>query len=286
MDPDGIEIVPAPEELRPVVRRYMYLNQRLEEPMVVRPKPTGYTYFANFFGDPPGYYVVIDGQIYPQSSRWHLPGQIVDHDIAVHHPNNHQALYCELSATGLHRLFGVPGEQTTGKAPPLFEIAPDFEALARQHFIRGPESTRDEHIAEANAFFLALAKRAGSGDPLVEDAVALLEAKNGAVRVAEICERLGVDPRQLNRRFNHIVGVNPKFFGQVLQINWVVGLLYFNDAAKLSEIAQDAGFHDQSHFHRAMKRFFSEGPREFLASDHVLFKTFLGASRRFGPTSE
>jgi AraC-like DNA-binding protein len=285
MDGSDVEMVPAPPQLRPFVRRYMYINLRLEAPMVVRPKPTGYTYLANFFGAPPAYYVIVDGQTYPQTSRWHLPGQIVDHDIAVHHPDSHQALYCELAATGLYRLFGVPGEQTTGKAPALREVAPDFESLARQHFIRGPEGTRDEHVAEANTFFSVLAERAGQGDALVEDAVALFEAANGAVRVAEICERLSTDPRQLNRRFNHIVGVNPKFFGQILQINWVVGLLYFNDTATLTEMAHEVGFHDQSHFHRAMKRFFNEGPRDFLASDHVLFKTFLGASRRFGPAS-
>jgi AraC-like DNA-binding protein len=81
------------------------------------------------------------------------------------------------------------------------------------------------------------------------------------------------------------VGVNPKFFGQILQINWVVGLLYFNDVSTLTEMAHEAGFHDQSHFHHAMRRFFNEGPREFLASDHMHFKAFLGSSRRFGPSS-
>ena len=258
-------------------------NRRLETALVVRPKPTGYTYFANVFAD---FGLVVDGRTFHSRAGWYLPGQIVDHEIAVHHQERHQALYCELSSTGLYRLFGVPGEETTGKTPLLAEIGGDFESIARQHFVLGPEGTRDEHIAEANAFLLALAKRAGPGDPLVEDAVALFETKNGAIRVAEICEQLGSDPRQLNRRFNHIVGVNPKFFGQILQINWVVGLLYFNDTATLTQMAHEAGFHDQSHFHRAMKRLFNEGPREFLTSDHVLFKTFLGASRRFGPASE
>ncbi|HEY7552952.1 MAG TPA: helix-turn-helix domain-containing protein [Hyphomicrobiaceae bacterium] len=285
MQPTDVDIVPAPEHLRPFVRRYMYANRRLESELAVRPKPTGYTYFANCFGDLPAYHVVVDGQAFPQSSRWHLPGQIVDHDIVVHHPDRHQMLYCELSATGLYRLFGVPGERTAGRAPPLPEIGAEFDALARRHFVRGPDDTREEHIAEADAFFTALAERAGSGEPLVEAAVALFEAGDGGLRVGDICERLNADPRHLNRRFNQIVGVGPKFFGQVLQINWVVGLLYANDAAKLSDIAQAAGFHDQSHFHRAMRRFFNEGPREFLASDHVLFKTFLGASRRFGPAS-
>ena len=133
---------------------------------------------------------------------------------------------------------------------------------------------------EANVFFSRLAEKALPGDPAVERAVAMFEAANGAIRIATICEEVGLSPRQLNRRFTHIVGVGPKFFGQILQINWVVALLYFNDTATLTEIAHEAGFYDQAHFNRAMRLFFSEGPREFLRSNHLLFKTFLGASRR------
>ena len=205
--------------------------------------------------------------------------------VVVHHGDSHRALYCELSATAHHRLFGVAGEHMAGKAPALAEVAANFEALAREHFVLGPQASRDQHVAEANAFFHALAGQAGPADALVENAVALFEDANGAIRVSDVCKQLSADPRQLNRRFNHIVGVSPKFFGQVLQINWVLGLLYFNDTATLTDIAHDTGFHDLSHLHRAMRRFFSECPREFLQSDHVLFKTFLGASRRFGPSA-
>jgi AraC-like DNA-binding protein len=285
VDLSDVEILPAPGHLGRFVRRYMYANRRLRAPLVVRPKPTGYTYFANCFAGPFAYSAVVDGQPVPQCSRWHLPGQIIHHDITVHHPDVQQILYCELTATGLYRLFGVPGKQTTGRMPPLSEIGETFEALARKHLVRGPEGTRDQHIEEANAFFAALAESSHPGDPLVEQAVDLYETTNGAVRVGDICLQLNADPRQLNRRFNHIVGVSPRFFGQVLQINWVVGLLYANHAMTLTQIAHEAGFHDHSHFHRAMRRFFDEGPREFLKSDHVLFKAFLGASRRFGPAS-
>jgi AraC-like DNA-binding protein len=285
MDASDVEMIPAPERLRPFVRRYIYANRPLETPLIIRPKPTGYTYFANRFGSIDTDFVVVDAHKSPLDSRWYFAGQIVDHDITVHRSQRHEVLYCELAATAVHRLFDVPAERITGKAPSLGEIKLELESVAREHFVLGPASARDEHVEEANAFFLALAERAGLGDPLVEEAVAMFEAENGAVRVTDICERLGTDQRTLNRRFRHIVGVNPKFFGQILQINWVVGLLYFNDAATLTEMAHKAGFHDQSHFHRAMRRFFNEGPREFLASDHVLFKTFLGASRRFGPSS-
>lgn len=116
-------------------------------------------------------------------------------------------------------------------------------------------------------------------------AVRLIEEANGALRIADICREVGLGPRQLNRRFQSIVGLSPKTFAQILQINWVVALLYANDTAKLTEIAHDAGFYDQAHFNRAMQRFFNEGPREFLRSDHPAFRTFLAGSRRYGPTS-
>jgi AraC-like DNA-binding protein len=77
--------------------------------------------------------------------------------------------------------------------------------------------------------------------------------------------------------------MSPKRFAQIMQINWVVSLLYANDKAKLAQIAQDAGFYDQAHFNRAMQRFFRQGPRRFLESDHPGYRAFLAASRRFGP---
>jgi hypothetical protein len=199
MDPDGIEIVPASEELRPFVRRYMYVNRRLQAPLVVRPKPTGYTYFVHFLRPPPAAHVVVDGHASPLDSRWHFAGQIVDHDIVVRHEKAHQALYCELSATGQHRLFGAPGEATTGKAPPLCEVANDVENLARERFTLGPDATRDEHVGQANAFFQALAQRAAPGEPLVEDAVQPCRRREPEILLSDSADQLGGGPALLQR---------------------------------------------------------------------------------------
>src|SRR6266545_240521 len=168
MEVSDVQMIPAPERLRPFVRRYMYTNQQFEAPLIVRPKPTGYIYFSNRFGSIDTNFVVVDGQKSPLDSRWHFAGEIVDHDITVHHSQGHEVIYCELSATAFHRLFHVPGERITGKAPRLDQIRPEFESLARRHFVLGPGNPRDAHVQEANAFFRALAERAGSGDPLVE----------------------------------------------------------------------------------------------------------------------
>jgi AraC-like DNA-binding protein len=283
LDPTEFEIVLPPEALRPFLRRYLYAVRASAGPVVIRPKPTGYTYFSNFLEVSPAGYFTINGKKNDPVGRWYLPGQIVDHEIEVRIERSDLVIFCEFAATGRHRLLGLPGDRFVGESPSLIEACPEYEPIAHACFTAAPGAPRSVHLAEVNAFFARLAEQARPADEEVERAVAMFEAANGAVRVAAVCEEVGLSPRQLNRRFTHLVGVGPKFFGQILQINWVVSLLYANDLPSLTQIAHEAGFYDQAHFNHAMQQFFSEGPREFLQSDHVFFKSFLGESRRFGP---
>ncbi len=285
MEPRNFEPVSASEELRPWVRRYLYANRMLRSDLTIHAKPTGYSYFSNFFGVNGGDGGVINGRAFDRVSRWFLYGQTSDHDVYFHHRRALQLIVTELSATAHHRLFGIPGHRILGLAAEFEDVAPDQALIAREFFTLGPEAARDDHVREADGFFLRLAENALPADPVIEEAVRLFEMENGAVRIADLCGQLGVASRELNRRFRDVVGVSPKFFGQVMQINWVIGLLYSDDRAKLAQIALDAGFYDQAHFNRAMQRFFQEGPREFLRSDHPAFRSFLAASRRFGPAS-
>ena len=69
MEPADVETVPVPDQLRQFVRRYVYANKRLATPLVLRPKPTGYIYFASFFGNRSDYFCVVDGQRIPFNAR-------------------------------------------------------------------------------------------------------------------------------------------------------------------------------------------------------------------------
>jgi AraC-like DNA-binding protein len=284
MERGDFEIVTPPDELQPFVRRYLYANRPLKTGLVFDGKPTGYAYFCNFFESPKGTYGVIDGRRF-EPEHLFLIGQTLEHDVHYHHAHALELLICELAATAPFRLFGIAGSRVFGMASSFEEAVPPCADFARDCFRLGRSSSREGHIAEANAFFSQMSERASPPDPLVERAIELIEAANGSVRIAEVCSQIGGGERQLNRKFRHFVGLSPKCFARVLQINWVVALLYANDTAKLTEIAQDAGFYDQAHFNRAMQRFFNEGPREFLRSNHPAFRSFLAGSRRYGPSA-
>jgi AraC-like DNA-binding protein len=285
VDATDLDVVMPPEALTPFVRRYIYADVELAHPLAIQPKPTGYMYFVNCFGDSGGDFVSVDGDRRPRWSRWYFVGQIVDHAIRIDYATRLAWIACEFSPTAFYRLFGIPAVRITGMVPPLQAVRPDLASFAEENFRQRLGAPREQHVDELSLFLSKLAERSGAPDPVVERAVAMFEAANGAVRIDDICRAVGVGPRHLNRRFVQLVGIGPKYFGQILQINWVVGLLYFDNQGTLAAIAQEAGFYDQAHFNRAMHRFFREGPREFLKSEHVAFKTFIGASRRFGPGS-
>lgn len=274
-EPD-FEEVQAPGELRPWVRRYLYANRPLASDLNVQAKPTGFCYFVNFFGGNRGDYLTIDRRVVSRRTRWFLCGQITDHDLRFCHRHSLRVTIAELTATGHHRLFGTAGSEILGLAAELADIAPERACLAGRCFSLGPGGSRDGHVAQANAFFTRLAERCLPADEAVEHVVGAIERNHGMVRIAQLCAQTGIAPRELRRRFQHAVGMSPKFFAQVMQIKWAVGLLSAQDEASLAVVAQEAGFYDQAHFNRAMQRFFSESPSAFLRSDNRSFRSFYG----------
>jgi len=108
----------------------------------------------------------------------------------------------------------------------------------------------------------------------------MLEQSNGSARIDQIAAELKVSERTLCRRFQRIVGMTPKYFGQVRQINYAVEMLMADDVAALTAIAHQGGFYDQSHFIKAMHTFFEQGHQQFLNSRDPELATFLGKSRR------
>ncbi|MGH8085659.1 MAG: helix-turn-helix domain-containing protein [Lysobacter sp.] len=286
MELRNFESLASAEDLRPFVRRYLYANRRLDADLTVHAKPTGYTYLSSFFGQNYGDCGVVDGRAFRRTSRWFFLGMLTDHDVVFHHVRSLQLIVTELAATGHYRLFGIPGRCVLGMAASLHEVTSDSVAeIARTCLVLGPDASRTDHVTESNAFFRRLAENALPEDVAVERAVSLIESEMGAVRIGEIGERLGIGSRELNRRFTRIIGMSPKVFARIMQINWAIGLLYANDKSALANIAQEAGFYDQAHFNHAMRRFFNEGPREFLLGEHPTFRSFLAGSRRFGPKS-
>ena len=103
--------------------------------------------------------------------------------------------------------------------------------------------------------------RARPADPMITAAVAWL-ARHPSARVDRLAAELRVSPRHLHRRFAEAVGYGPKTFQRVARFQRLLGLGAGARRAGdgLSQLALDAGYADQAHMTREVRRLAGRTP--------------------------
>lgn len=100
--------------------------------------------------------------------------------------------------------------------------------------------------------------------------------RNGIVSQTELLDKIRMGPRHFRRRFKEIIGVSPKYYCKVVQLNAIFDLLKIRETEKLHHLALDCGYYDQSHFINDFNRLIGESPEKFLNGEHAFVKTYLG----------
>ena len=275
--PDALYSIHSPrKELRPFVRRLFAADTRIAGTLRVRPGPTGYNYLGWYCAGRAR--IVVDGAA-RVCTGLHFSGQIQGQEVEVVYTRTRLVhVLAEFTATGLTRLTHVLGKRIRGSTMPVGEAAPELAKFLPARLDGSGASLR----ARLDAFQRGLAALAESAAPpmdYLDEAVKLIEDEGGQIAVANVARRLGVSPRQLQRRFNDVVGIGPKYFAKVIQLNVALGALLNDDQAYLAALSHDCGYYDQAHFAHVMQEFFRQGPGEFLRSRDRVLATFLGRSR-------
>jgi AraC-like DNA-binding protein len=86
---------------------------------------------------------------------------------------------------------------------------------------------------------------------------------SGDVSLKKIQTNLNVSERTFERKFEEHVGISAKLFSKIQQFQASLKQLRTNRFDKLSDIAYENGYADQSHFNRTFKRFTGLSPMEF-----------------------
>jgi AraC-like DNA-binding protein len=75
------------------------------------------------------------------------------------------------------------------------------------------------------------------------------------VRISGLLNYLGVSERPFERRFRDAVGVSPHQYLRILRFQEAVRLLRMGQFRKMSDLASDLGYADQSHFIKEIREF-------------------------------
>lgn len=83
--------------------------------------------------------------------------------------------------------------------------------------------------------------------------------------IATICDRLEISERSLRRRCHQVFGYGPKTLDRILRFQRFLRLARRPGEARLSVLALEAGYADQAHLTREMRRLSSLSPSMILS---------------------
>lgn len=93
--------------------------------------------------------------------------------------------------------------------------------------------------------------------------VQLMLHHRGNISIPELCHHSGYSARTISSSFNDYYGFSPKAFNMMLRYQQSLEKLMKNRGGRLTDLATDVGYADQSHFFRQFKHFNGQGPKEF-----------------------
>lgn len=267
-----------PPELTPYIRQVMVTDNEETKYTSYQAWPSGYSFFHYIHG---GYFhALVDGDEFTKGpGEMFIAGVIDKQDIVVSFSGRYSEIVSEFTALGMYQLTGVSGRTCQGRAVDIKMFDPSVRSRCKEFIsqCRSEASTMTSRDCLALWYELLndLAHQPFETPEYLSEAIRRIEHAKGLIKLKQLCEELNISERQFNRKFSEIVGIAPKYFIRIGQINYAMQCALAGDREYFSMIAASSGYHDESHFIRAAKSFFGQPPKEFLSSEQEIWFEFI-----------
>lgn len=167
-----------------------------------------------------------------------------------------QILLATVQPGQLPRLFGLPASAISEEFVPLADLLPR-QMLAELSEKLAASTTQSSRVAHCENFLQALpAMQAQRTADLVVPEDWLFRP------LTDIADAFALSPRQLERRFRHSYGQSLRAFRQQARCSRMLVNLVFGrrEFAAWADIATSAGYFDQAHLSRDLRRFTGYAP--------------------------
>ncbi|ELR69514.1 Transcriptional regulator, AraC family [Fulvivirga imtechensis AK7] len=164
----------------------------------------------------------------------------------------------------IRSLFGVEAHEFTDTCLD-FDLLPFGEVAKTMELCQ--EASIERQVYLLSDFLIKLITRNNlSVESELQYVTNKMTASAGSVTLKSLQKDLRVSERTFERMFLRHVGITPRLYARICRFNATIEQLKSNQQTKLTDIAFDNGFADQSHFIRTFKEFTGLTPREYLAS--------------------
>jgi AraC-like DNA-binding protein len=104
----------------------------------------------------------------------------------------------------------------------------------------------------------------------VNAAILSIMNNKGEVTGAELTRKTGISKAHLDNLFFKYVGITPKLFSRIIQLNSFIAYRTKHPDKSLTQCCYQAGYYDQSHLAKAFHSFIGRSPRSYFGHDNEI----------------
>ncbi|GEP98014.1 helix-turn-helix domain-containing protein [Chitinophaga cymbidii] len=263
------KILPPPH-LRNHVRYFWTLESDTAE---ITPKT-----FKTFADGSPGiiYQQSDKGCFYQEEKKLppvFLYGQTTRHT-NIHSPASFRTIGVYFYPHALQSVFGLNASGLTDTCLDLTELAKEQGAPLSEQQLLDSGSFHTQIEVLNTYIFHQISKYDKQDGSFLPHALSRIIESGGNIPLKTLLEELGMTERSFERKFQQGVGMSPKLFARICRFQASLSQLRNNRFGKLSDIAFENEYADQSHFIRAFKEFAGFTPNKYQQRSSELVENF------------
>jgi AraC-like DNA-binding protein len=159
-------------------------------------------------------------------------------------------------------LFNLPGNELSDAHVDLNMLKQSGQAELQEKLLHC--SSADDMILLLNNYVLNLINKKKKDTSRIEFATSIIKQSLVSDNLKTVQDSLCVTEKTLRRMFESNLGISPRLYKRICQFNAAFQQLNLKKFSKLSDIAYENGYADQSHFVRTFKEFTNITPSEYL----------------------
>ena len=263
----------VPEQLQGLVLAFILgeTTKRIQERIPMY--PTGFPLLVNIFGSLPE--ITINEKKIKIESRTIVAGQIFNTKIHSDFQGVFGQIGIILHPSAPYYLFHQSGEILKNMWTSFEEICPvNTDSLIEN--LSDLNLSNKERLDQLVSFLTVLESQRLPCILWLEDSIARIFEQNGNIDQKELLVNSGICPRHFRRVFKKIIGVSPKYFCKVVQMNTAFESIKNSESVDLHHIALDCGYYDQAHFINDFRGMFGVSPEKFLSGEDAYLKNYMG----------
>ena len=119
-----------------------------------------------------------------------------------------------------------------------------------------------------NTFLTTIQQESKRETFIIKHVVDKIYELQGQCSLKMVAESAGFSQQYIRRVFERFIGLSPKQFAQIIQLQQTLQVINFKQDIDLQDIAFHAGYYDQAHFIKTFKKFMHTTPKKYFKNTH------------------